>query len=252
MRILSRCALSLGVSVLAVMCGVAGANPNFEGTWKLSKPQTLLTPANGEPVPFTEAGRKIYEQNKAAAAKDDYSFDETLERCGSPGMPRVMLSPKRFKILDIPGKVAFIFEWNRLSRQIDTRDAATIENSKPLPGSPEGFPSRFAEQKIVGSQMGHSQGHWEAAQVLVVEASHFADYKLLDGLIQTSHELTLSERFRLKGKNILEHRITIRDPVTFTRPWEAVLTYERQTDADFAEDVCMDRQKQGETIWPKL
>lgn len=252
MRILSLCALGLGMSAIAVMLGVANAKPNLEGTWKLSKPQTLLTPANGEPVPFTEAGRQIYEQNKAAAEKGDYSFDETVERCGSPGMPRVMLSPKRFKVFDRPGKVTFIFEWNRLSRQIDTREDATIENSTPLPGSPQGFPSRFAEQKIVGSQMGQSRGHREADQILVVETGHFSDYKLLDGLIQTSDELTLTERFRLKGKNTLEHRITISDPVTFTRPWEAVLTYQRQADADFPEDVCMERQKQGEAIWPKL
>lgn len=249
MRIMSLCVLC--VSVAAIIPGVAGAKPNLEGTWKLSKPQTLLTPANGEPVPFTDAGRQLYEQNKAAAGKGDYSFDETIDRCASPGMPRVMLAPKRFKIFDMPGKITFIFEWNRLFRQIDTRDDATIENSKPVPGSPEGFPSRFASQKVVGTQMGDARGRWDG-EILVVETQHFGDYKLLDGLIQTSDALTLSERFRLKGKNTLEHRITITDPTTFARPWETVLTYERQAAADFAEDICMERQKQGEAIWPKL
>lgn len=252
MRILSLCALYLGVSATAILPGVADAKSNaFEGTWKLSKPQTLLTPTNGEPVPFTDAGRQLYEESKAAAAKGDYRFDETLERCGSPGTPRIMLSPQRFKLFDMPGKVTFIFEWNRQSRQIDTRDDTTVENSKPLPGSPEGFPSRFAEQTIVGSHMGQARGRWEGDKVLVVETGHFVDYKLLDGLIHTSDELQLSERFRLKDKNTLEHRIVISDPVTFTRPWETVLTYERQADADFQEDVCMDRQKLGEAIWPK-
>lgn len=248
MRIMSLCALCLGAA--AIVTGVADAKPNLEGTWRLSKPQTLLTPANGEPVPFTTAGRQLYEQNKAAAKKGDYGFDETIDRCSSPGMPRVMLAPKRFKIFDMPGKITFIFEWNRLSRQIDTRDDATIENSKPVPGSPEGFPSRFASQQVVGTQMGNARAHWEG-EVLVVETGHFSDYKLLDGLIQTSDALTLSERFRLKGKNTLEHRITISDSVTFTRAWETVLTYERQADADFAEDICMQRHKQGQAIWPK-
>lgn len=251
MRIMSLCALYLGASALTVMFGVADAKPDLEGTWKLSRPQTLLTPANGEPIPFTESGRQIYEQNKAAAAKGDYSFDETMALCSSPGMPRVMLSPSRFKVLDMPGKITFVFEWNRLYRQIDTRDDATITNSTPLPGSPEGFPSRFTQQKLFGSQMGDAQGSWEAGKVLVVKTNHFADYKLLDGLIQTSDELTLSERFVLKGKNTLEHRITISDPVTFTRPWEAVLTYQRQTDADFPEDICIERHRRGETVWPR-
>lgn len=240
--------LALRALVLVMITGMAQAKPDLEGTWLVTKSQALLTPANGEPIPFTAEGRKIYEDNKASALKGDYEFDETMDRCASPGVPRLMLSPKRFKILERPGIVLFLFEWNRLFRQIDLRDDATIENSKPLEGG-EGF-DQFAQEKLLGSQMGHTRGRWEG-NVLVAETDTFVDFKLLDGLIQTSDELKLAERFRLKDKNTLEDRITISDPKTFTQPWEVVLTYKRQAEAAFPEDICLERRNQGEAPWPK-
>lgn len=228
------------------------AKARIDGSWVLEKQQLLLAPANGGPVPFTEEGRKLYEQNKAAARSGDYSFDETVERCASPGMPRAMLSPNRFVIIERPGKVLFLFEWNRLFRQIDMRDDTTIENSKALDalGTLNGF-NLYAQEEIVGSQMGHAHGGWHG-DALVIETGKFVDGKLLDGLIQVSDELKLSERLRLRGRNTLEHRITISDSVTFTQPWEVVLTYSRQPQTeDQTEDVCLERKQAGESPWPK-
>lgn len=282
-----RTALFCALAAVTISANVQ-AKPNIDGAWRLSKPQTLLTPANGEPIPFTPEGKKLYEQNKASAQKGNFGFDEVMERCASPGMPRIMLSPNQFKIFDRPGMVMFKFEWNRLYRQVDMRDDATIANSKPLPrkrgpgfpGAPGGFPGgpssgppgagapggapggppanpgaplddpNLDVDSLVGTQMGHARGRWEG-DVLIVEVNELADYKLIDGLIQTSDELKLVERFRLRNKNTLEHRITISDSITFTQPWEVVLTYSRQPDEALTEDVCLERKHAGESPWPK-
>jgi hypothetical protein len=98
--------------------------------------------------------------------------------------------------------------------------------------------------------MGHARGRWEG-DVLVIETKELADYKLIDGLIQTSDQLNLVEHIRLKDKNTLEERITISDPATFTKPWDAVLTYKRQPDETMAEDVCIERRQAGQSPWPK-
>jgi hypothetical protein len=289
-----RRALFCGLAALAI-CGNAQAKPNIDGAWKLSRPQALLTPADGEPIPFTTEGKKIYDQNKTSAREGKFDFDEVMDRCASPGMPRIMLSPNQFKIFDRPGMVIFKFEWNRLFRQVDMRDDATIANSKPLPpkggpafpgaqggpppgapggpggvagGPPAGPPGAGGSgapggaaaggpedyladtEAFLGTQMGHSRGRWEG-DVLVVETNQFADYKLIDGLIQTSDQLKLSERFRWKGKNTLEQRITITDPMTFTKPWDVVLSYRRLPDEAMAEDVCLERKHAGQSPWPK-
>jgi hypothetical protein len=240
------------MSTVAILMGInaAYAKSDLEGTWLLSKPQTLLQPADGSAIPFTEAGRKIYDQNKTAAQSGDFAFDGTMTRCSSPGIPRLMLSPKRFKIFDRPGKVLFLFEWNRLARQIDMRDDATIENSKALQGTENFAFDLYGLENTVGAQVGHARGRWEG-RTLVAETDHFVDYKMFDGLIQTSDQLKLTERFRLKDRNTLEYRVTIVDPATFTQPWEAALTYKRQPDTPFQEDICMERKNAGESPWPK-
>jgi hypothetical protein len=240
------------LSTVALLTGVEAvqAKSNLEGSWLLSKSQTLLTPADGSAVPLTEAGRKLYEQNMAAAKSGDFAFDETMTRCASPGIPRLMLSPKRFRIFDRPGKVLFLFEWNRLFRQIDTRDDATIENSKALDGTANDAFDLFGLENTVGAQVGHARGRWDG-NALVAETGNFVDNKMFDGLIQTSAELKLTERFSLKDRNTLEYRVTVNDPATFTKSWETVLTYKRQPDAPLAEDLCLERKRKGESIWPK-
>jgi hypothetical protein len=240
------------LTTAALLMGAAAsqAKSNLEGTWLLSKPQTLLTPANGSAVPFTEAGRKTYEQNKKSAQAGDFAFDSTMERCASPGIPRLMFSPMRFRIFERPGKVLFLFEWNHLARQIDMRDDATIKNSEALDGTGNFAFDLYGLEETVGAQVGHARGRWEG-NTLVAETDHFVDYKMFDGLIQTSDQLKLTERLRLKDSNTLEYRVNIADPATFTQPWEAVLTYKRQPNALFADDLCLERKRNGESPWPK-
>jgi hypothetical protein len=130
------------------------------------------------------------------------------------------------------------------------RDDATIENSQAMPGTANFAFDLYGLENTVGAQVGHARGHWQGS-TLVAETEHFTDYKMFDGLIQTSDELKLTERFRLKDRNTLEYRVTIVDPVTFTQPWETVLTYKRQPDTSFPEDLCIERKRVGESPWPK-
>ena len=247
-RDLRRAVLGVAAALIASIASAHSRNA-LEGTWQLSQPRTLLVPSDGDAVPFTAEGRKLYEQNKALARKDDYSFDTTIDRCASPGMPRALLSALAFKIFDLSHKMLFLFEWNRLFREIDMRDDTAIQNARSVSSSP--VPVLYEEQKQFGSKMGQARGHWQK-DVLVADAGNFQDYRLLDGLIVTSDQLKLQERWRLRNKNTLEYQATISDPMTFTKPWTVVLTFKRLPDRAFIEDVCMERQKNGEATWPKL
>jgi hypothetical protein len=240
----------LATATLLMSAATSQAKSILEGTWLVTKPQALLTPADGSPVPFTEAGRKLYERNKASAQRGDFAFDQTIQRCASPGIPRLMFSPKRFRIFERPGKVLFLFEWNHLERQIDLRDDATIANSEALDGTGNFAFDLYGLEDTVGAQVGHARGHWEGT-TLVAQTDHFVDLKMFDGLIQTSDQLKLTERFRLKDHGTLEYRVTVNDPATFTKPWDAVLTYKRQADEPLLEDLCLERKRKGESPWAK-
>jgi len=99
---------------------IAAEPMTLEGTWKLSTPQTAFKPDGGS-IPFTQKGRQRYKEDKRLQAQrklDEYDY--ATARCASPGLPRLMITPERFRIWQRPSVVTIRFEWNRLIRQIDT------------------------------------------------------------------------------------------------------------------------------------
>lgn len=218
----------LAMSLLG-LSGTAGAQtqPDLEGVWTIAVPTTQLKPVSGE-VPFTAEGRKAYEANRKLRSQlkfDDY--DITTSRCSNPGVPRLALTPMRFKLWYRQKVVTFDYEWNRALRQINVG----------VPPQPD-----FLGQDLVPTMTGKSKGHWEG-DTLVSVMQGGSDRTLIDDLVPHGYDLKVTERFRLLDPDTLEDRITIEDPEYFTRPWEAVVTYKRQPDAIFAEDVCLDRLK---------
>lgn len=226
----------LGLSLSAQAAGV-----NFEGTWQLSAPQSSFKPEGGA-IPFTAKGKQVYEQNKKYYAKKQYSeYDITQSRCSSPGAPRLMLTPMRFKIYQRLGLLQMSFEWNRLNRMIELPD---FWRPKGAAGGPMITDATF------GTAEGDSKARWDG-DVLVVTTDKFNDKTLLDNLVPHGYDLKLTERIRLKDPNTLEDRITIEDPEFFTKPWETVVTYTRQPDEPFPEDVCIDRRDAGQLPLPR-
>jgi hypothetical protein len=209
---------------------VVAADKGIEGTWKISAPQSTFLPVNNAPLPLSDKGRMLYEANRAARARKDYeAYDMTMSRCASPGPPRLMLTPDRFRIFVRDDEVSIMFEWNRLLRQIDMHGH---------PADPD-----------FGNVAGLSWGHWEG-NALVVESRGFSHKRLLDSVLPNSEDLKLTEHIRLRGRDILEDRITIDDSQIFTEPWDTVITYRRQADAVFPEDVCLQRKAAGSPPLP--
>jgi len=232
------CAVLAGVLVaagLAASAAAQAATPNLEGVWKIATPTKTLKPVKGT-VPFTEEGRKQYDENKRLQAKGDYDdYDITLTRCNSPGTPRLMLTPERFKIWQRFGVLTFDFELNRALRQI---------NASNLPPKDD-----FMGAGLVPTMTGTSKGHWEG-NTLVAETTNISDRTLLDDLVPHTLDMKVTEHIRLLDHNTLQDRITIEDPAYFTRPWDAVVTYKRQPAALFAEDVCLDRLQAHQPAFP--
>jgi hypothetical protein len=203
---------------------------NIEGTWKIAAGQVSFKPENGS-VPFTAKGRKRYQDNKSNLAKRNFDdFDYMTARCASPGLPRLMLTPDRFRIWQRGGLTLFQFEWNRLSRQIDMGGLIPQFN---MGGANAG------DDAAVGRAVPVSRGRWEG-NTLVVTTEGFNETTLVDNLVPHGYDLKLTERIRLKDADTLEDKITIEDPEFFTKPWETVVTYKRQADAAFPENVCLD------------
>jgi len=220
---------------IAASAAAQPATPSLEGVWKAVGSTNTLKPVNG-PVPFTAQGRKQFDENKRLKAKGAYDdYDITLSRCNSPGVPRLMLTPERFKIWQRFGVLTFDFEWNRALRQIN---AGGLQPRDDMLG-----------QALVPTMNGISKGHWEG-DTLVAETTNLSDRTLLDDLVPHTQDMKVTEHLRLVAPDTLEDRITIDDPAYFTRPWDAVITYKRQPEALFPEDVCLDRHDAHQPAFP--
>jgi len=231
-----RKALRAGALCLAACAALlslaANAEANLEGTWRIAAPQASFKPSSGS-IPFTAQGRKQYQENKKHQAKRNYDdYDIATSRCASPGLPRLMLTPDRFRIFQRSGLMVFQFEWNRLFRQIDL--GLTLPRNRIT-----------EDDAAVGRAVPPSMGHWDG-ETLVTTTAGFGINTLVDNLVPHGYDMKLTERLRLKDADTLEDRITIEDPEYFTRPWETVITYQRQPDTAFAEDVCLDRLWSGQ------
>ena len=139
-------------------------------------------------------------------------------RCLQAGLPRANLPVfyNSYQILQTPGYVVILYEWNHMTRFI------------PLDGRPHISPK-------IRLPMGDSRGHWEG-NTLVVDVTNFTDRTWPVGhgappegapasAISTGHgvfqseALHVVERFTPKG-DVIQYEATIEDPNVYTRPWK--------------------------------
>jgi hypothetical protein len=205
----------------------ADAQPNekFSGVWTAQTPVFSVRTLTSTPPPFRPEAERIYRARIAARRAGDTSFDHSTW-CASLGIPRLMFVPYPFEIVVRPKQVAFLYQWNWWARLVDM--------------------SGTALDVISPTSMGVATGKWEG-DTLVVQTTGLEDTTLLDSAgAPHSEQLVVTERFELKGTDVLQDRIKIDDPQTFTQPWETLVTYRRQPNAVIREDVCLDRIKAGE------
>jgi len=197
-----------------------GGVPNIEGPWQIIAPGGALTPADGGAVPFSAAGLAAYQHNRADLAQDP------IRRCLPPGVPRLLMQPFPFNIVQGRSMYGMMFEWNHLTRVVYLRPDHT-ETVGPL-------------------YLGESIGHWDGSSFVVDSNSFKATDWLDDTGVPVSYDLHIVERFTLlPGGARLEDRITITDPDNFTHPWTAVLLFQKQPDRIIKEDYCLGRMGLG-------
>jgi len=210
----------VGIVWMACVASTAWATPDFSGVWRLSSDQTALTTTDGSVPPLLPGTLKAYRATQARRAAGDVSWDGTATRCKPPSEPRIMLEPMPFEIMQQTDKLFFAYQWNRLDR--------FVYFDKPM-------------IVIAPTYFGTSVGKWDG-DTLVVDVEGFNDKSFLDrDGMPRSTQLKLTERFHLSAdRKTLYERIRINDPGTFSHPWDAQLTFARQT-GHLQEDVCEER-----------
>jgi hypothetical protein len=211
--------LLLSAAAMALMSQDALAGPpDLSGVWFISSHVGALKTVEGKAPPLTPEAKIVFDSHRAAAAKGDYSFDGTTH-CLPPGLPRLLLMHEPFEILQKPKVIYFVHQLNRLPRRV------YLDEALPTDVDPH--------------YLGYSVAKWDG-DALVVESSGFDDSTMLDNAgLPHSEGLHLTERYLLSpdGKH-LHLNLTIEDPKTFTKAWNAQADYVKRPGYELAEDVC--------------
>jgi hypothetical protein len=143
--------------------------------------------------------------------------DLALKYADPDGYPRASIHPMRFKVVQTPEFMYFLYEYNQSYRPV----AMNREHS------PDPDPTWFGE----------AVGKWEG-DTLVVDAIGFNDRAWLDPIGHPrSEQLHLVEHWRRVDHDTLVNDLTIDDPGAYTKPWNGQLRFKLDHSGELHESI---------------
>ena len=189
---------------------------DISGLWQADVPLDFVDPAKDE-IPLTPTYAKKLKAWRSAA-DSGHPIADSVARCEAFGMPRIM-SFGLMELLQTPGRVTLITEILHEVRRIYTDD-------------------RQAPADYDASYDGFSSGHWDKG-ALVVHTTGLKANTLDQYGIPHSDQLVIDERIELVGPDRLRDRITLIDPLAYTRHWTVDRFYNRAPKGtDIGEYIC--------------
>jgi hypothetical protein len=142
---------------------------------------------------------------------------DPITHCLPIGIIRLHTSPIYRKMIQVPGLLVILNEYNASYRQIIT---------DPNP-----------------SWNGYSTGTWDG-DVLVVRTNGFRDGLWLDSTgSPLTDAATITERFHRVNFGRLEIEITVDDPKAYTKPWTIQLVQTIKLNTDLLDYICNENEK---------
>jgi hypothetical protein len=177
--------------------------------------------------PMTAWGQAQFKSAKPSFGPHAFPLAETNDplyhTCVPLGFPRIFLYPLPLQIVQVPGEMLMLFEWDSMRHQIFTDGRPHDKTLGPL-------------------WMGDSIGHWEG-NTLVVDTVNFNDKTWVDHVGHPHSEaLHVIERIRRVNYDHLVDDLTIEDSKAYTKPWTAQLTFVLKPKWTLAEQFCEDEE----------
>src|SRR5262245_45051735 len=156
-------------------------------------------------IPYQPWAREKTLSEKPSTGPQPY-FGETTDPqvlyCEPPGVPHIYLWPIKTKFIQTPQAVYILYELGPFYRVV------WLNSKHPDDPDPQWW--------------GHSVGHYEDGNTLVIDTVGFTDKTWLDQMGHPNTEqLHLIERYKRVDATTLELDITIDDPGAYTKPWMA-------------------------------
>lgn len=181
----------------------------------------IVDPPDGRiPALTPEAQRRraaTAARERALAGPEDFNNNT---RCITPGMPRIGAGAAGdpqygyYQILQSPGYVVLVME--------AFHDVRII----PLDGRPH-------LSRSVRQWSGDSRGRWDG-NTLIVDTTNFSPSS---NFLGSADNLHLVERFTRVAADMIEYRVTVEDPTTWTKPWSVAIRL-KHVQAKIYEFAC--------------
>ena len=189
--------------------------PDFSGVWMALPGRTFGAFETKEPPsmqPSAEATFKSITRDK-----------DPVWKCYPPGFPRILLVPQPMEIIQIPGRVLMLNEYDHTLRHV-------YMDGRGHPKDPD------------PTWLGHSIGKWDG-DTLVVDTIGLNDKTWLDYLGHPhTEDLHVVERYRRVDPTTLRLEITIDDPKTYTKTWTGQLLFKLKPDWEISEHFACDSE----------
>jgi hypothetical protein len=208
------------------------STPDLSGIWMRLRdkgatargyPAILLDFGQPAGLPMTPWAASKYKVTSALYHGDnpDTVLSDPVFSCFPPGVPRIYLFGFPVQIVQIPGQVIMLFEYDHFVRRIYT----------------DGRPHDMSQGPL---WMGDSIGKWEG-DTLLADTVGFNDKTLIDRVGHPhSDALHTIERIRRVDPNSLEIDLTVEDPKAYSKPWSTKLIFDFKPDWKVMEQICED------------
>ncbi|HTA41237.1 MAG TPA: hypothetical protein VK789_02250 [Bryobacteraceae bacterium] len=170
-------------------------------------------------LPYQPWAEQLTKQRTAGNGQSDPS-----SHCVPVGPVKLLTSPLLRKIVQTPGLLLMLSEFDGSRRQIFT-------DGRPLP------------EEMQPAFNGYSTGAWEG-DVLVVHSAGFRDGMWLDrnGSPMTD-AAKVTERYHRVNFGKMEIDLTVDDPKAYTKPWTVRLNQFIVPDTDLMDYYCAENEK---------
>ena len=228
-----RASLTLMAAVVVTASAFAQTPPNqsvprapggfsprdLSGVW-MERQNTIAFSSEEPPfIPWAEEKYKSVKPGYGPRATPD--SEDPILSCLPPGVPRVMLIPFPMQVVQIPGEVIMLFEYDHFSRHIY-------------------LDRRQHPKELDLTWMGDSIGWWEG-NTLVIDTAGLNDKTWLDQVGHPhSDALHVVERIRRIDRDTLQDDLTIDDPKAYQKPWTGRQVFKLRPTWHLLEYVCTD------------
>jgi hypothetical protein len=214
---------------------LSDGTPDFRGIWQARslayidleglstsgsvKPVTksvIVDPPDGK-IPYLPDALKQRDANFENRVTADPAAN-----CYQAGVPRAVLLPTPFQIVQSVGNLAIVYTDNHAYRIVDA--------------------SSIPHDDGIDFFMGDSRGHWEG-DTLVVDVTDLGDQTWLDEAGNFhSDELHVVERYTLLSADTMRYEARLEDPKIYAKPWtiRLLLYRDKAPGARITEDECLE------------